>query len=102
MKGASIVRKDGSMDFSTVKRFLDVAEAAGMTVYGHTLAWHSQQPVQYLNSLIEGKRVELPEGETAEETVLALDFNDGRHPFNGWGNNSSRSVENGVFKVSNP
>ena len=102
MKGASIVRKDGSMDFSTVKRFLDVAEAAGMTVYGHTLAWHSQQPVQYLNSLIEGKRVELPEGETAEEKILNLDFNDGRHPFNGWGNNSSRGVENGVFKVSNP
>ena len=102
MKAASIIRSDGWMDFYTVKRFLEAADAAGLTVYGHTLAWHSQQPVQYLNSLIEGKKEELPDGETAEETILDLDFNDGRHPFNGWGNNSSRGVENGVFKVSNP
>lgn len=102
MKAASIIRSDGWMDFYTVKRFLEAADASGLTVYGHTLAWHSQQPVQYLNSLIEGKKEELPDGETAEETILDLDFNDGRHPFNGWGNNSSRGVENGVFKVSNP
>lgn len=102
MKCASVVRWDGSMDFSTVKRFIDEADAAGMTVYGHTLAWHSQQPVQYLNGLIAGKRVQLPDGETAEETILDLNFNDGSHPFNGWGNNSTRRVENGVFKVSNP
>lgn len=102
MKCASVVRWDGSMDFSTVKRFLDEADAAGMTVYGHTLAWHSQQPVQYLNGLIQGKRVELPDGQTSEEVLLDLDFNNGSHPFNGWGNNSTRGVENGAFKVSNP
>ena len=102
MKAASIIRSDGWMDFNTVKRFVEAADAAGMTVYGHTLAWHSQQPVQYLNSLIEGKKVELPDGETSEDTLLDVDFNDGKHPFNGWGNNSTRGVENGAFKVSNP
>ena len=102
MKCASIVRRDGSMDFGTVKRFLDAADAAGMTVYGHTLAWHSQQPVDYLKSLLQGKRVELPPGETGEEVILNYDFNNGSHPFGGWGNNSTRTVQNGVFKVSNP
>ena len=102
MKASSIVRQDGSMDFYTVRRFLEAADAAGMTVYGHTLAWHSQQPVQYLNSLIQGKEVELPDGQVSEIVMLDLDFNDGRSPFIGWGNNSSIRVENGAFKVSNP
>ena len=52
MKYASCVANDGSMDFSTVIRFVDVARQTGMTIYGHTLAWHSQQNNTYLNSLI--------------------------------------------------
>ena len=38
MKQASILRNNGTMDFTQVKNFLDAAEQAGMTVYGHTLA----------------------------------------------------------------
>ena len=57
MKQASILRHDGSMDFTQVRNFLNAAEQAGMTVYGHTLAWHSQQSNAYLNGLIKGKRV---------------------------------------------
>lgn len=101
MKQASILRYDGSMDFSTVISFLDEAEAAGMTVYGHTLAWHSQQAEAYLNGLIKGKKVEVPEG-TGTAILLEDDFNDGNHPFGGWGNSSARTVENGAFKVTNP
>ena len=52
MKYASCVANDGSMDFSTVIRFVDAARQAGMTIYGHTLAWHSQQNLTYLNGLI--------------------------------------------------
>lgn len=102
MKCASVVRRDGTMDFSTVRSFIDAARKAGLTIYGHTLAWHSQQPTEYLNSLIQGKRSETQPGETGEELILNLDFNDGSHPFNGWGNGSSRAVEDGAFKVSNP
>jgi GH35 family endo-1,4-beta-xylanase len=101
MKQASILRHDGSMDFTQVRNFLNAAEQAGMTVYGHTLAWHAQQSNAYLNGLIKGKRVELPES-TGEVVLLQSDFNDGNHPFGGWGNNSTRTVENGVFKVTNP
>lgn len=101
MKQASILRRDGSMDFTQVRNFLDAAEQVGMTVYGHTLAWHAQQSNDYLNGLIKGKKVEVPDG-TGEDIMLSVDFNDGAHPFGGWGNNSTRTVENGVFKVSNP
>ena len=52
MKYASIVSNDGAMNFSTVTSFVDAARQAGMTIYGHTLAWHSQQNNTYLNSLI--------------------------------------------------
>ena len=101
MKQSSVMRADGSMDFNTVKNFLNAAAAEGLTVYGHTLAWHSQQQNQYLRSVIAGKKVEVPDG-SGEVIILERNFDDGSHPFNGWGNNSTRKVENGVFKVTNP
>lgn len=58
MKMASCVKDDGSMDFSLVKEFVKNAKDAGLTIYGHTLAWHSQQPNKYLKNLIKDK--ELP------------------------------------------
>lgn len=51
-KYASVVKSDGTMDFSTVQAFVKNATKAGLSVYGHTLCWHSQQQVGYLNSLI--------------------------------------------------
>lgn len=58
MKMASCVKDDGSMDFSLVKEFVKNADDAEMTIYGHTLAWHAQQPNKYLKNLIKDK--ELP------------------------------------------
>lgn len=52
MKYASIVGDDGSMNFSTVANMIEDAKAANLTIYGHTLAWHSQQNNTYLNGLI--------------------------------------------------
>lgn len=101
MKQASVMRPDGSMDFTTVKNFIDRAEGAGMTVYGHTLAWHAQQQNAYLNNLIKGKRVELPSAD-GEDILLEADFNGGDSPFGGWGNNHTRTVVDGTLKISNP
>ena len=101
MKYASVVRSDGTMNFNGVTNFLNAAEARGMTVYGHTLAWHSQQQPAYLNGLIQDKYIELP-GEPGEVILLESDFNGGRHPFIGWGNSMSMSVSDGAFKVTNP
>ncbi|MEH2872302.1 endo-1,4-beta-xylanase [Segatella copri] len=61
MKMASCVADDGSMDFDKVKEYVKNATDAGLSVYGHTLAWHSQQPNKYLNGLIKDK--ELPPAE---------------------------------------
>ena len=101
MKYASVVRSDGTMNFTGVTNFLNAAESKGLTVYGHTLAWHSQQQPAYLNSLIQDKYVEIP-GDPGEMALVESDFNDGRHPFIGWGNNMSISVSDGAFKVTNP
>lgn len=61
MKMASCVNDQGVMDFSKVSSFVHAAEDAGLTVYGHALAWHAQQPSKYLNGLIKDK--ELPPAE---------------------------------------
>lgn len=58
MKMASCVNDKGEMSFTTVSDFVNYAANAGMNVYGHTLAWHSQQPVKWLTSLMKDK--ELP------------------------------------------
>ena len=101
MKQSSILRSDGSMNFTQVRNFLNAAQQAGMTVYGHTLAWHSQQSNEYLRGLVSSKKVPVEPG-TGEEILLTADFDDGTYPFNSWGNNSTRGVEDGAFKVSNP
>lgn len=71
MKMASCVKDDGSMDFSLVKEFVKNAKDAGLTIYGHTLAWHSQQPNKYLNGLIADKEVD--PGAKVEKTDYELD-----------------------------
>ena len=58
MKMSSCVADDGSMDFDKVKEYVKNATDAGLSVYGHTLAWHAQQPNKYLKRLIADK--ELP------------------------------------------
>lgn len=70
MKMASCVKDDGSMDFSTVKEFVKTAQDADMTIYGHTLAWHSQAANKYLNSLIADKELP-PEGENPGLIITA-------------------------------
>lgn len=55
MKMASCVDDKGNMNFGTVEEFVKVAAAAGQQVYGHTLAWHSQQPLKWLNTRIADK-----------------------------------------------
>ena len=58
MKYASCVDNKGVMNFGNVSSFVANAKDAGLTIYGHTLAWHSQQNNKYLNGLIKDK--ELP------------------------------------------
>lgn len=61
MKMASCVADDGRMNFDIVSEYVKNATDAGLSVYGHTLAWHAQQPNKYLKRLIKDK--ELPPAE---------------------------------------
>ena len=55
MKMASCVDGNGNMNFSTVKNYVNAATMAGLNVYGHTLAWHSQQAKGWLLTLLADK-----------------------------------------------
>lgn len=52
MKYASCVNAKGEMKFDDVKSFVSAAKDGGLSVFGHTLAWHSQQQPTYLNGLL--------------------------------------------------
>ena len=72
MKMASCVNGNGNMNFETVKQFVKSATEAGLIVYGHTLAWHSQQPKAWLLSLIGDKPD--PSSEETYQVVASKDF----------------------------
>ena len=55
MKMASCVDGNGNMDFTTVTNYVNAATNAGLSVYGHTLAWHSQQAKGWLLKLLADK-----------------------------------------------
>lgn len=76
MKMASCVSGNGSMNFNTVTTYVNNATAAGINVYGHTLAWHSQQPIAWLSSLIKDKPAEpLKDGDvTINKTIAQKNF----------------------------
>lgn len=52
MKHGPMVKANGAIDFTKVDAFIAKVKEAGLTVYGHTLVWHSNQNASYLNSLI--------------------------------------------------
>jgi GH35 family endo-1,4-beta-xylanase len=72
MKMVSCVKANGDMDFETVKKYVKSATEAGLSVYGHTLAWHSQQPKAWLLSLIGDKPD--PTSEETYQVVASKDF----------------------------
>ena len=72
MKMASCVDGNGNMNFTTVKNYVNTATQAGLNVYGHTLAWHSQQPKGWLLKLLADKPApELTDGDVNVRTVVA-------------------------------
>jgi Beta-1,4-xylanase len=72
MKMGSIVDGNGNMNFETVKNYVKTATEAGLSVYGHTLAWHSQQPNGWLRKLIADKPD--PTSEQVYTEVASKDF----------------------------
>lgn len=73
MKYASCVDNKGVMNFDNVSSFVANAKDAGMTIYGHTLAWHSQQNNKYLNSLIADKEIKVDPSQKVDKVDYELD-----------------------------
>mgnify|MGYP000922140298 CR=1 FL=1 len=77
MKMSSCVADDGSMNFDKVSEYVKNATDAGLSVYGHTLAWHAQQPNKYLNQLIADK--ELPPSSNVTRCLVIKNAEAGGH-----------------------
>lgn len=72
MKHGAIVQGDGSLNFTRADALVANANAAGLQVYGHTLAWHQNQNGTYLRSLIPGSA-----GNTVPNLLVNGDFEAG-------------------------
>ena len=77
MKMASCVADDGSMNFDKVSEYVKNATDADLSVYGHNLAWHSQQPNKYLKRLIADK--ELPPSSNVTRCLVIKNAEAGGH-----------------------
>ena len=77
MKMSSCVADDGSMNFDKVSEYVKNATDAGLSVYGHTLAWHAQQPNKYLKRLIADK--ELPPSSNVTRCLVIKNKEAGGH-----------------------
>jgi len=51
MKHGANVKNDGSYDFTRTDELVNIAQAAGLDLYGHTLVWHQNNNGTYLRSL---------------------------------------------------
>ncbi len=90
MKHAAMVNSDGSIDFDPVDEFITATQNAGLSVYGHTLVWHSNQNAAYLDGLIAATVIP---GTAGSNLITNGDFEDATlSPWFGWGNSSSREV----------
>ena len=97
MKMSSCVDGNGNMNFNTVKNYVNTATAAGLSVYGHTLAWHSQQAKGWLLKLLADK----PDP-TAGEVFAVVTSKDFRTTQSvGWKANESENGYSMKFDATN-
>ena len=101
MKMASCVDGNGNMNFTTVKNYVNAATKAGLNVYGHTLAWHSQQPKGWLLKLLADKPApELTDGDVdVWELTASKDFRTSQNV--GWKANESENGYTISFDATN-
>ena len=81
MKMASCVNDQGVMDFSKVSSFVTAAEDAGLSVYGHTLAWHAQQPKKWLEKLLADKELDIDPDQKTFKELARQTYQDGPFPY---------------------
>jgi endo-1,4-beta-xylanase len=50
MKHGAVVRDNGTFDFTRTDELVNLASAAGLQIFGHTLGWHANQNAVYLKN----------------------------------------------------
>lgn len=99
MKYGSVVNGSGAMNFDRVKQFCNDAKAASLSIFGHTLAWHSQQQPGYLLGLMADKELEVPES----EQIDVVDLNNslkGLSSWNYWHDDFKKAESNVDFNIT--
>ena len=97
MKMASCVDGNGNMNFTVVKNYVNTATAAGLNVYGHVLAWHSQQPIGWLKKLLADKPD--PNGGVEYTVVASKDFRSSKSI--GWHSDTNKYGYSYTFDSTN-
>jgi endo-1,4-beta-xylanase len=89
LKEGSVVKNDGSYDYTTADALYTICANNNIGVFGHTLVWHSQQNATYLKSLISALTIPGTGGTPAPNLMASLngDFETGSgNSFTGWAN----------------
>ncbi len=86
MKHGAMVNGQGELNYTTVDKLMVELEKAGLSVYGHTLVWHTNQNASYLNSLIAPEVIPSPGESQLDVSHLA----DGT--FTGWSRNNAAGI----------
>ena len=92
MKMASCVDEKGDMNFALVSEYVKTATEAGLSVFGHTLAWHAQQPVKFLNSLLKDKELDIDPDAKVENEIYSVDFTKATSYTVGWGSDDAMAA----------
>lgn len=82
MKHGAMVNSKGEINYTKVDALLAKLAEAGLTVYGHTLVWHSNQNAAYLNGLIAPTVIP---GSSGTNLLTNGDFENGITGWTSWG-----------------
>lgn len=100
MKHGAMVGSNGAINFAKVDAFIAKTKEAGLSVFGHTLVWHSNQNAVYLNGLIPDQ-VSVP----ASSGINVLDLTGlTSGTFSGWAKNNPGNgitIENNLGIATN-
>ena len=98
MKMASCVAENGNLNFENVLAFVDNAEANGVSVYGHTLAWHAQQPLKWLEKLLKDKELDIDPNAKIEKLINSKSYeNTPDGPFPHYAMGCEPPIKNGAL-----
>ncbi len=82
MKHGAMVNSNGVINYTNVDALIAKLAEAGISVYGHTLVWHSNQNASYLNGLIAPTVIP---GSSGTNILTNGDFENGITGWSSWG-----------------